>query len=87
MAAPVVPMKLASSVPSARMPVLSPGVPCRLPRTQMPPATIYSEAIRTMNGMYSASSACTALATAAWVPNAAANGSRNSNPQPAAILP
>ncbi|MCY1235244.1 hypothetical protein D9M72_478520 [compost metagenome] len=40
MAAPVVPMKLASTVPSARMPVLSPGVPCRLPRTQMPPATI-----------------------------------------------
>ena len=30
--APVVPMKLASSAPTARMPVLSTGEPCRLPR-------------------------------------------------------
>ena len=31
--APVVPMKLASTPPISRMPVLSSGVPCKLPRT------------------------------------------------------
>ena len=32
MEAPVVPMKLASTAPMARMPVFSAGLPCRLPR-------------------------------------------------------
>ena len=41
--------------------VLSPGVPCRLPRMWMPPATANSAVSRMMNGMYSASSACTQL--------------------------
>ena len=40
MAAPVVPMTLASAVPSASSPVLRRGEPCRLPRTQIPPATV-----------------------------------------------
>ncbi len=86
-AAPVVPITLARQVPSARIPVFSFGVPCRLPCTQMPPATIYSAPISTMNGMYSASSACTTLAAAACVPKASANGTRNSRPQAAATLP
>ena len=38
--APVVPMMLAIAVPSARMPVLSHGVPTNEPRTQMPPAIV-----------------------------------------------
>ena len=57
MAAPVVPMMLASPVPSAIRPVLSLGVPWMLPRIQMPPATTYSAAISAMKGMYSASAA------------------------------
>ena len=39
MAAPVVPTTLAISVPSARIAVLTSGVPRRLPVTRMPPAT------------------------------------------------
>ncbi|KZR98473.1 Uncharacterized protein APZ42_006099, partial [Daphnia magna] len=38
--APVVPMKLASTAPMARMAVFSPGLPCKLPRMKMPPDTV-----------------------------------------------
>ena len=38
--APVVPITLASSAPIARIAVLSPGAPCRLPRMWMPPDTV-----------------------------------------------
>ena len=39
MAAPVVPTKLASTVPNRSIPALPIGVPCRLPVTRTPPAT------------------------------------------------
>ncbi len=87
MAAPVVPMMLARPVPSAIRPVLSRGVACRLPRTQMPPATTYSAAINTMNGMYSPSAACTTQATAASTPNTMPNGTSRISAQSAATLP
>ena len=66
--APVVPMRLASTAPIARIAVLSPGAPCRLPRMWMPPATVNSAVSRMMNGMYSASSACTSCAPASGAP-------------------
>ncbi|MDT4881332.1 hypothetical protein FQZ97_1171840 [compost metagenome] len=66
--APVVPMKLASTAPMARMAVLSPGAPCRLPRMWMPPATVNSAVSRMMKGMYSSTSACTVCAPASGAP-------------------
>ncbi|MNV43354.1 hypothetical protein D3C71_1350650 [compost metagenome] len=87
MDAPVVPMKLASTAPMARMVVLSPGLPCRLPRMKIPPATVNSAVSRITNGMYSATSACTRLTPAMPGPNVMANGTRNASPQAAATLP
>ena len=87
MDAPVVPMKLASTAPIARMAVLSPGLPCRLPRMKMPPATVNSAVSRITNGMYSANSACTRLTPATAGPKVMAKGSKNARPQAAATLP
>ena len=38
--APVVPITLANTAPKPKMAVLSPGLPCRLPRIKMPPETV-----------------------------------------------
>ena len=51
MEAPVVPRKLAVSVPKARIAVLVAGVPTRLPLTRMPPATTNSANSRRMKGI------------------------------------
>ena len=85
--APVVPMKLASTAPIARMPAFSPGLPCKLPRTKMPPAMLNSAVNRMMNGMYSPTAACASPAAAAPGPKAIANGTKNAKVQPAATLP
>src|SRR5260364_63203 len=86
-AAPVVPITPASSVPRAISPVSMTGEPCRLPRTHKPPATIYSAISRIMKGRYSASSACTMLCAALPAPWTAANGATNSAAQNSAIFP
>ena len=44
------------------------------PRTQMPPAIVYSANSTTTNGTYSSTIACTTWCTASPAPNAAANG-------------
>jgi hypothetical protein len=66
--APVVPMTLASTAPIARIAVFRPGAPCKLPRMWMPPATVKSAVSRMMNGMYSATSACTSCTPASPTP-------------------
>ena len=49
--APVVPMRLASTVPiRSRMPLVS-GLPCRLPLILIPPAMVKSANSSRMNGM------------------------------------
>jgi len=50
MAAPVVPVRLASPVPSAKNPTLKVGLPLKLPRTRIPPVTVYSAQRRMMKG-------------------------------------
>ena len=87
MEAPVVPITLASTAPSAKMPVLSKGLPCRLPRTKMPPATVYNAVSSRMNGMYSANITCTKLVVIAEIPNSAPKGNKNANDQAADTLP
>src|SRR5699024_7267750 len=52
-AAPVVPMKLASSPPTARKAVLVRGVAARSPRRTIPPDTVNSASSSTMNCTYS----------------------------------
>ena len=59
MEAPVVPMRLAITVPKARITVLTSGVPLRLPVTRMPPDTVNKANSRMMKGMYSKSAVCT----------------------------
>ena len=87
MEAPVVPMKLASTVPIASRIVLVPGAPWMLPRTRMPPATVNRASSRRMKGMYSRS----AVWARAWIavdgPKASAMGTSTSKPHRAAILP
>ena len=53
MAAPVVPIQLARMVPTARMPVLTTGVPTSEPFRRTPPATVNRANSSTMKGMYS----------------------------------
>ena len=48
--APVVPTKLASTVPIASSTVLVSGVPCKLPEIRMPPAIVNSAKSRMMKG-------------------------------------
>jgi len=57
MAAPVVPMKLASRPPTVRKAVLVEGVAARSPSIRTPPETQYSENKSMMKGTYSASRA------------------------------
>ena len=87
MDAPVVPMKLASTAPMIKIPALSAGVPCRLPRIWMPPATVNSAVNKTMKGMYSASRAWTRLTPAAAPPKLTAKGIKNARAQAAEIFP
>ena len=47
--APVVPMRLASSAPTARKAVLTSGVPASAPRRQMPPEIANSAPSSAMN--------------------------------------
>ena len=49
MDAPVVPMRLASTVPIASRTVLAPGAPWMLPRTRMPPATVNRASSRALH--------------------------------------
>ncbi len=85
--APVVPMMLAKTVPNASKPVFNAGVPCRLPRTQMPPATTNSAVIRMMKGKNSALNACSAPLAAVPAPKNTAHGNRNANAQANDTLP
>ena len=50
MAAPVVPIHDAKTVPMIRMIVLRTGVPRREPRSRIPPETVYSDHSRMING-------------------------------------
>ena len=50
MAAPVVPIHEASTVPTTSMRVLTNGVPERRPESRMPPETVYRDQSRMMNG-------------------------------------
>ncbi len=58
MAAPVVPIQLASTVPMASSRVLTMGVPTSEPVRRTPPATVNSANSRMMKGMYSSSRVC-----------------------------
>ena len=87
MEAPVVPMKLAKNAPMARMAVLRPGLPCKLPRIKIPPETVYKAVKRTMNGMYSANSAWTKFSPAKLAPNITAKGMKNAKDHAATTLP
>ena len=51
MAAPVVPIQLARTVPTASRRVFTTGVPTREPLRRTPPATVNSANNRTMKGM------------------------------------
>ena len=53
MAAPVVPITLASSVPIPRIAVFTAGPPANPPFNRTPPATVNSANSKMMNGMYS----------------------------------
>ena len=53
----------------------------------MPPATVNSAVSSRMNGMYSATSACTRFSNASPAPKSAANGTRNASAQAADTLP
>ena len=53
MAAPVVPMNDANTVPMARMPVFSAGVPTSEPLIRTPPEMVNRANSRMMNGRYS----------------------------------
>ncbi len=87
MEAPVVPMKLASTAPMSNKPALSAGLPWRLPRMKIPPATVNSAVSRMMKGMYSATNACTRLIPATEDPNITAKGIKNARVQAADTLP
>ena len=87
MDAPVVPMKLAKNAPIARMAVLRPGLPCKLPRIKMPPETVYKAVKRTMNGMYYANSAWTKFSPAKLAPNMRVKGMKNAKDHAATTLP
>ena len=52
-AAPVVPMKLASTVPIRRMRVFKPGLPTSFPFSRIPPAMVNSANSSAMKGMNS----------------------------------
>ncbi len=66
MDAPVVPMSEASTAPSARSPVFSPGVPASVPRTTIPPEMMNSAPSRMMNAAYS----CALWSTAVCIEDA-----------------
>ena len=51
MAAPVVPIQLARTVPIASSTVLAAGLPRSVPVTIIPPATVYNAHNRMMKGM------------------------------------
>ena len=85
--APVVPITLPSNAPIASKPVLRAGLPCRLPRMKIPPATVNRVVSSTMNGMYSAISVCASTPSVAALPLVSRNGTTNSAAQPNAILP
>ncbi len=87
MAAPVVPIQLASSVPMASSMVLTAGVPTSEPVRRTPPATVNRASSRMMNGMYSKSRVCSTSYAASEAPNLAAKGTRKARPQNAETLP
>ena len=87
MAAPVVPTRLAITVPTSRSPALAIGVPRRFPVTRMPPATVNSENSSTMKLRYSPSMACSKASSAPAGPATTAMGTRVTTDQAAAILP
>ncbi len=53
MLAPVVPIRLASTAPTARKPVLMTGVACRSPRSTIPPEIVNSAPSSMMKETYS----------------------------------
>ncbi len=85
--APVVPTKLAISVPIASSAVLVAGVPCRLPMIRMPPAMVNSAKSRMMKGMYSSSAVCASAPSAGSKPRSRTSGTSTSSAQKAANLP
>ena len=86
-AAPVVPIQLASTVPSSRMPVLTTGVPTSRPVSRMPPATVNNDKSRMMKGMYSSSATCSTSNRVSCQPNTTRKGSRKASAQKADTLP
>ena len=67
--APVVPMKLAMTAPSAMTIVLTIGVPASEPCTYMPPLMMNSEPSRMMNETYSIALCCRACVPSCPKPN------------------
>jgi hypothetical protein len=57
MAAPVVPIRLAGTPPTARNAVFVPGCAGRSPRSRIPPRMTYNASSSTINGTYSSSTA------------------------------
>ena len=86
-AAPVVPIQLASTVPSSRMPVLTAGEPTSLPVSLMPPATVNRDSSRMMNGMYSRRATCSTSNRVSSQPKAMRKGIRKAKAQNADTLP
>ena len=87
MAAPVVPIMEARTVPMASKMVLSLAEPCRLPHTRMPPEMVYKASSSKIKGMYSPIMAW-AMRCRLWLlPKVNVNGIRNNSVQPRVILP
>jgi len=87
MAAPVVPIQLASMVPAARIPVFTDGVPSRVPVRRTPPATAKRARSRIRKGMYSRSMVCNNSYRATEWPYTSRQGIRKARPQKREIFP